>query len=112
MTALASGFEAILEKKPVITFGKTFYDALPDCIVRHVRSLQDLPNVVSELLENYRYSEKDVVCLVAAVMKNSIPLNLYSQVLKKKQRISFKQENLDIEKRKFADYLADQLNAL
>jgi len=105
-----SGFEAILEKKPVITFGKTFYDVLPNYIVSHVRSLQDLPNVVSELLENYRYSEKDIVCLIAAVMKNSIPLNLYEQVLNKKERITVENKTLDDQKREFVDFMLRWIN--
>ncbi len=100
-----SGFEAILEKKPVITFGKTFYDILPDSIVSHVKSLQDLPNTVSELLENYKYSEKDVVCLTAAVMKNSIPLNLYEKVLNKKERITVENKTFDDQKRDFVDFM-------
>jgi hypothetical protein len=100
-----SGFEAILEKKPVITFGKTFYDVLPDFIVRHVQSLHDLPHTVSELLENCRYSEKDVVHLVAAIMKNSTGLNLYEQVLNKKERITVENKTLDDQKTEFVDFM-------
>jgi capsule polysaccharide modification protein KpsS len=100
-----SGFEAILEKKPVITFGKTFYDVLPDFIVRHIQSLHDLPHTVSELLENYKYSEKDVVHLVAAIMKNSTGLNLYEQVLNKKERITVENKTLDDQKTEFVDFM-------
>jgi len=107
-----SGFEAILEKKPVITFGRTFYDILPDCIVSHVRSMQDLPHTVLELLENYRYSEKEVVCLIAAIIKNSIPLNLYSQVLKKEGRASFEDKTPDKQKSAFVNYLAEWIKTV
>jgi hypothetical protein len=105
-----SGFEAILEKKPVITFGRTFYDVLPDCIVRHVQSLQDLPDTVSKLLDNYRYSEKDVVCLIAAVMKNSVPLDLYEKVLNKKERITIENKPFDDQKREFVDFMLRWIN--
>jgi capsule polysaccharide modification protein KpsS len=105
-----SGFEAILAKKPVITFGKTFYDVLPDCIVSHVRSLQDLPDMVSELLENYRCSEKDIVCLIAAVMKNSTSLNLYEKVLNKKERIIVENKTFDDQKSEFVDFILRWIN--
>ena len=105
-----SGFEAILEKKPVITFGTTFYDVLPDFIVRHVRSLQDLPHAVSELLDNYRYSEKNVVRLIAAIMKNSTGLNLYENVLNKKERITVENKTLDEQKREFVDFMLRWIN--
>lgn len=107
-----SGFEAILEKKPVITFGKTFYNILPEFIVRHVRSLQDLPETVLELLDSYRYSEKDISCLIAAVIKNSVPLNLYSQVLKKEGRASFENKTPDKQKSAFVNYLAEWIKTV
>jgi hypothetical protein len=102
-----SGFEAVLRKKPVVTFGKTFYDILPDCMVQNVRLLQHLPTTVKDLLDAYRYCENEIVCLVAAIMKNSVPLNFYTQVLKKEGRVSFGQEELDEQTRVFVDYLAE-----
>jgi len=100
-----SGFEAILKKKPVITFGTTFYDVLPGDMVRNVRSLRELPSVVKNLLDGYRYCEKDVVCLIAAALKNSTPLNLYQDVLNKKGRITIDGKTLDEQKREFIDFL-------
>jgi hypothetical protein len=105
-----SGFEAILEKKPVITFGNTFYDILPENIVRHVSSPGQLPDIASELLKNYRYSEKEPVCLIASVIKNSTGLNLYENVLNKKERISFKNKTLDDQKREFVDFMLRWIN--
>ena len=104
-----SGFEAIIRRKPVITFGRTFYDILPDCMVQNVQSLQTLPFVVKELLETYRYCENEIVCLVAAVKKNSVALNLYTQVLKKRHRVAVDHETLDKQKRAFVDYLASRM---
>lgn len=100
-----SGFEAILRRKPVITFGTTFYDVLPEDMVRSVRSLRELPGVVKGLLDGYRYCEKDVVCLIAAALKNSTPLNLYQDVLSKKRRITVDGKTLDEQKREFIDFL-------
>lgn len=106
-----SGFEAILKRRPVVTFGKTFYDILPDCMVQNVQSLQELPHVVKQLLENYRYCENEIVCLIAAIMKNSTPLNLYTNVLKKKERVAIDTEVLDVQKEKFVDFLASHIQA-
>ncbi|UCC98755.1 MAG: hypothetical protein JSW66_02450 [Phycisphaerales bacterium] len=100
-----SGFEAILKRKPVITFGTTFYDVLPDEMVRCVRSLRELPGVVKDLLNGYRYSERDVVSLIAAALKNSTPLNLYEDVLNKKGRTTVDSTTFDEQKREFADFL-------
>lgn len=100
-----SGFEAILQKKPVITFGTTFYDVLPDDMVVNVRSLRELPSVVKELLDDYRYCEKDVVCLIASALKNSTPLNLYEEVLNKKGRITIDGKTFNEQKRDFTDFL-------
>lgn len=100
-----SGFEAILKKKPVITFGTTFYDVLPGDMVRNVRSLRELPSVVKEHLSGYKYCEKDVICLIAAALKNSTPLNLHQDILNKKGRVTVNGKTLDEQKQEFADFL-------
>ena len=107
-----SGFEAILQKRPVITFGKTFYNILPECMVRNISTLQNLPFAVRTLLEKYQYCENEIIFLIAAIIKNSIPLNLYTQVLKKEKRVAFREGPLDKQKRAFANYLAGQIGAL
>jgi len=99
------GFEAILRNKPVITFGRTFYNALPDCMVQNVQSLQELPQAVEKLLEDYQYREKEIICLVAAIIKNSTPLNLYADVLKKKGRITVESDTLIKQKDEFINFL-------
>jgi len=104
-----SGFEAILKRRPVVTFRKTFYDILPDCMIQNVQSLQVLPLVVKRLLENYRYCENEIVCLIGAIIKNSIPLNLYSQVLKKKERITFGNKTSEEQMKDFVDFLARRI---
>ncbi len=100
-----SGFEAIIQGKPVITFGKTFYDILPDCMIENVKSLQNLPFVIKRFMENYRFCENEIVCLITAIMKNSVRLNLYTQVLNKKDRFSPIEEGVEKQKQKFVNYL-------
>lgn len=104
-----SGFEAILKSKPVITFGKTFYDIFPDHMVRNVRDSGELAFEVKELIDRYRYSEDHVICLIAAIMKNSVPLNLYSDVLKKRGRVVVESNTLVKQKDEFAAFLARQM---
>jgi hypothetical protein len=105
-----SGFEAILKNKPVITFGKTFYDTLPNHIVRNVRSLERLPFEVKELTGEYRPSENHIICLVAAIIKNSVPLNLYSEVLRKGGRLTVENSTFDQQKMDFANYMLKWIN--
>jgi len=105
-----SGFEALLKRKPVITFGKVFYNILPKYMANNVRSLQDLPFVVKWLLENYKYSEKNILYLIAAVIKNSVSLNLYTQVLKKEKRFAVSSEALSEQKKEFVDLLVQSIS--
>lgn len=100
-----SGFEAALTKRPVITFGKTFYDVLPKNMVRKVSCMEDLSSVVKELVGGYRYSDKDINALVGAVINNSVSLNLYKEVLKKIDRVSINNMSLSEQKDKFVEYL-------
>lgn len=107
-----SGFEAILRNKSVITFGKTFYAILPEYMVRNVRALQDLPETVNALLKDYQYSEKEVICLIAAIIKNSTPLNLYEEVLKKEGRVTVEGKRLVEQRNDFVDFLARQMQTV
>ena len=78
-------------------------------MIQNVNSLQNLPGVVKRLLDNYQYCENEIVCLIAAIIKNSVPLNLYTQVLKKEGRISFEEEELSKQKSAFINYLAKRI---
>ena len=100
-----SGFEAVLKKRPVITFGKTFYDTLPKCMVRNISALQTLPLAVRTLLGDYQYCENEIICLIAAIIKNSVQLNLYTQILKKKGRVTVKSKEFDKQQEEFVDFL-------
>ena len=104
-----SGFEAILKAKPVITFGKVFYNMLPDTMVRNVLCLQKLSDVINDFLISYEYSQKEAVSLVAAIMKNSVRLNLYTQVLNKKGRIGANAQVAQEQKNDFVGLLSKQL---
>jgi len=95
-------FEAILKGKPVISLGSDHHDILPYTMIRLVKSLKNLFSEICDLLQNYSFDEKALKCFIAASMKNSIKVNLYSSLLGRPNReIPKKFENnynMEIEK--------------
>lgn len=69
-----AGWEAILFKKPVITFGDAFYNELP--MVKKCGAVKDLPQIVKNQLENFNYDEKSLIHFIAAIYKESVDVNL------------------------------------
>lgn len=70
----SAGWEAILFKKPVITFGKVFYNKLP--MVKICRAIEDLPYLVKEQLEKFNHDEAALINLIAAIYKESANADL------------------------------------
>lgn len=68
------GWEGILLKKPVITFGNVYYNVLP--MVKKCRAIEDCPWLVKEQLENFNYDEKALISLIAAIYKESVDVDL------------------------------------
>jgi len=77
------GFEAVLLGKPVVTFGGTPYEILPSTIVRRVRDLNRLGIEIADLLCQSEYQEHAVISYVAAIMSQSVPINLYSTLMRR-----------------------------
>ncbi len=69
-----AGWEGILLKKPVITFGNVFYNALP--MVKKCVSISDLPYIVKEQLENFHHDDPALINLIAAIFRESFDLDL------------------------------------
>ena len=70
----SAGWEALLFKKPVITFGNGFYNKIS--MVRNCKAIEDLPQIVKEQLENFNYDEKALLNLIAAIYKESVDIDL------------------------------------
>lgn len=70
-----SGWESILFKKPVITFGDVFYNELS--FVKRCRSFDDLPQLIREQLENFTHREDELVNYISALMENSVPVDYF-----------------------------------
>lgn len=68
------GWEAITLKKPVITFGDVFYNALP--FVRKCDSIKDLPSLVKEQLEEFTHDEERLVDFIASINSESVEVDL------------------------------------
>ncbi len=70
-----AGWEAALLKKPVITFGDIFYNQLS--FVKRARSIEDLPYLVKEQLENFAYNEEEMATFVATLLADSANVDLF-----------------------------------
>ncbi len=103
--ASTAAWEGILLKKPAITFGDVFFNILP--MVKRCRAIEDLPYLIKEQLENFKYDEKALINMLTAIYKESAELDLVqiwdieggSQMEKKKQAVI-----------PFVDYVAEKLN--
>lgn len=84
LVAVISGsvaLEALILRKPVITLGRAPFNFLPSTMLRHVKDLEGLSSEVAGLLEGHRHDELALQCYLAAVMENSVPVDLYSLLL-------------------------------
>ncbi len=73
-TAGTVGWEALLFKKPVITFGDVLYNKLS--MVKRCRAIEDLPYLIKEQLENFNHNETELLNLITAIYKESVDVDL------------------------------------
>ncbi len=64
-----AGFEAALFKKPIISFGKLYYNELS--FVRRSATPEELPHLIREQLSHFGFNEDELVRFVAALFKDS-----------------------------------------
>lgn len=69
-----AGWEGILLKKPVITFGDVFYNPLS--FVKRCRSYEDLPLLVKQQLNDFKYDEVELIKFIAVLFAESIDVDL------------------------------------
>lgn len=63
------GLEGVLLKKPVVTFGRVFYNKMD--MVRKATSMTSLPELVRDALENYKHDEEQLINFIAATFEGS-----------------------------------------
>ena len=68
------GWEALLLKKPVITFGEIFYNPLSGA--KRCTDIASLPTLVSEQLTQSTHDEDELVRFVGRIYHVSVPLDL------------------------------------
>ena len=69
-----TGWEAVLLKKPVITFGDVFYNCLP--AVKRCVQIEQLPYLVQEQLKNFQDDDATLINFIGSIMEVSLPANL------------------------------------
>jgi hypothetical protein len=83
------GLEAAFRGKPVLLFGHAPFEILPASMVRRVSGLEDLAREIKGLLEEHRPDTDAIVDYVATVLEASIPLDLYSRLLRRAATLRF-----------------------
>ncbi len=94
------GWEAVLRRKPVVVFGHTPYEFLPECMLRRVDSMERLGDELNDLMRSYHYREEAVIAYVASVMRHSAPVNFYSSLLGRPYAYSGDEEGVDSAQRR------------
>lgn len=97
------GWEAVLLKKPVISFGHQFYNSLS--MVKYCHDIETLPLLVQEQLYKTSDDDEELIAFIASVLDDSIEIDL--QTLWNSENDRLKQhEGL----RPLADLLAKKLD--
>lgn len=65
-----SGWESLLLKKPVITFGDVFYNDVPGVLT--CRNFEELPYMVKKQLEEWQHDEQSLEDYVSALLEDSV----------------------------------------
>tara|TARA_B100000029_G_scaffold507430_1_gene592029 strand:+ start:10243 stop:11790 length:1548 start_codon:yes stop_codon:yes gene_type:complete len=104
------GWEAILREKPVVIFGPTVYEFLPDTMVYKIQDTANTSNHIKNLLSNYNFDENSIIKYIAASLNESIPINFYSTLLARTNVVTVN-SNADwqLEIDKLSDYTLDSI---
>lgn len=65
-----SGWESLLLKKPVITFGDVYYNDIPGVLT--CRNFEELPHMVKKQLGEWRHDEQTLLNYVSALLEDSV----------------------------------------
>lgn len=71
-----TGWEAVFLKKPVISFGEIFYNALS--MVKRCYSFEELPHIIKEQLENFQHNEEELINFISAIIEDSVHADIYT----------------------------------
>jgi len=80
------GLEAIIKKKPLLIFCKAPFGVFSSNMVRHNENPWRLGHDIRSLLDDYQYDETQVIAYLAAHIRASIRVNLFTGLLAKAGR--------------------------
>ena len=83
------GLEAIFRNKPTISFGKSIYSCLSEKMLMHVSDMSNLDTRLKSFLDEFEIDDYALKCYISAVVEYSVPVNFYSNVLRKNNRLSY-----------------------
>jgi len=79
------GFEALVCGKPLIVIGNAPFQILPRTMIRTVNAYQKLAQEIKDLLSSYVFDEDALEKYVASVMESGVPVNFYTDLLKREE---------------------------
>jgi hypothetical protein len=101
-----TGWEAVLFKKPVITFGNAFYNSLST--VMYCKSMHDLPNMAKHQLESFQYKKDELINFITALLEDTGWVDMLSLWEYRERDFDTKQMAAAVEP--LVDILAKKLN--
>ena len=109
VTVLSSsvGFEAALNEKPVLTFGDTSFEILPNSMVLRNKNLFNLKKDIKFLVESYSYNEGALISFISAIYNTGVNVNFYSDLLQKKKAYKTSSSSFDQQIHKLSRYVID-----
>ncbi|MFA6527996.1 MAG: hypothetical protein WCT46_00475 [Candidatus Gracilibacteria bacterium] len=69
-----AGMEGYVMGKPVITFGSVMYNVVPS--IKRIKEPEQLPFVIRDLLENYKFNEEEALNFIASIYNISESINI------------------------------------
>lgn len=68
------GWEALMFKKPVITFGDALFNVLP--MIKQCRTPEELPHLVKKQLDNFVHDEDALVNFIAGIYQEGVDVDI------------------------------------
>lgn len=103
------GLESLVLGKPLLILGEVPYDVFPDSMIRKVRDMEFFALELKDLIEKFKVDKDSLNAFVAACMSESVAINLYSDLLKKGNRISFENANSHDQIERLSKYLIQRI---
>jgi len=114
----STGLEALIWGCPVIVLGKPQYAILPSTMIRTVVNPHNLGEEIADLLRSFKQDEEALERFIASMVAGSVPVDLYTVLLGKPDRIREGREGMSHtakqqeDYQKLADYFIQRINEI